>query len=357
MKPGTLVIRADANEAMGTGHVMRCLALAQAWRREDGAVVFAMAESTAAITARLEREDFSITTMGCRAGGFEDANALASLAAELDAAWIAVDGYHFSPTYPRVLKEAGFRLLWIDDTGRCSPYSTDVILNQNLYAVSGMYRNIAKDTTLLLGPEYVLLRKEFLAWQSWRRDFAARAKKLLVAMGGSDSQNVTAQVLRALAQSEFEIEVTVVVGGSNPHERAIQQLALELPGQTSIRTDVSDVTELMAGADLAISAAGVTCYELALLQVPMILLTLAENQVPTAAAFAECGAAVNLGNPECGVERIAETVHRLALDDQFRRSLGKKARSLVDGKGASRVCHALLRIAQNESTSVELLRT
>jgi len=354
---GPLVIRADASAAMGTGHVMRCLALAQAWRREGGDMVFVMVDSTPAIARRLEDEKFPCKLSKCTAGSVEDAKALALVAAELNSIWVAVDGYQFSSAYQRELKQSGFKLLWIDDTGQCMPYCADLILNENVYAASAMYWERSEETSLLLGPEYVLLREEFLGWNNWRRDFREDAKRVMVTMGGSDSQNATAQILCALARADLDVEIDVVVGGSNPHAETIRQRARELPRHVSIRCDVANMPEVMAGADLAISAAGVTCYELALLQVPMILFALAENQVATAKAFGDCGAAVNLGHfANSDPPGLIEAVRRLIQDVESRRFLARKARSLVDGSGSSRVCQALLQKPKIEASRREFVR-
>jgi UDP-2,4-diacetamido-2,4,6-trideoxy-beta-L-altropyranose hydrolase len=354
---GPIVIRADASAAMGTGHVMRCLALAQAWRRAGGSVVFATAELTPAIARRLEHEHFSSKRLNCPAGSSEDIKALASVAAEAHATWVAVDGYQFSSTYQRNIKQSGFKLLWIDDAGRCTPYCADLILNQNLYAASDMYSERGEETHLLLGPEHVLLREEFLGWNNWRREFREAAKRLLVTMGGSDSQNATALILRTLGDAGLNIEIDVVVGGSNPDAETIEQIARQLPCKISLSSDVENMPELMAGADLAISAAGMTCYELALLQVPMILVTLAANQVPTAQSFADRGAAVNLGNFENSKpEQLIKAIRRLTQDSDYRRSLANRARSLVDGNGSSRVCQALLQKSGIESSDTECVR-
>lgn len=353
----TLLIRADASAAVGTGHVMRCLALAQAWRHEGGDVVFAMAETTSAIARRLEHDNFPTKMLDRAAGRSEPAEMLASVASEVHAIWLAVDGYQFSPVYQRNLKECGSKLLWIDDSGQCMPYCADLILNQNLYAAADRYLDRSQETSLLLGPEYVLLREEFLGWNNWRRHFGGTAKRILITMGGSDSQNVTPEILRAVARAGLDIKVDVVVGGSNPHAEIIQQIASGLPCEVTVRKDVPNFAELMAGTDLAVSAAGVTCYELALLQVPMILVTLAGNQVPTAKAFAECGAAVNLGDFESSRPGgLVEAVRGLIIDSEYRRSLASKARSLVDGNGAARVCQALLQNAELQASQVEIAR-
>jgi UDP-2,4-diacetamido-2,4,6-trideoxy-beta-L-altropyranose hydrolase len=358
MMQGPLVIRVDAGAAMGTGHVMRCLALAQGWRLAGGDAVFVIADSTPAISRRLDDEGFSIATLQCCPGCDQDARALVSIAAELHATWVAVDGYQFNSVYQRRIKEGGFKLLWIDDLGQCAPHFADLILNQNLYATVDLYSESSEETSLLLGSEYVLLRREFRGWSNWRRDFKEVAKRILVTMGGGDSQNATAQILRALADAGVAIEIEAVVGGSNPHEETIRQMACELPCNISIKSNVANMPELMAGADLALSAAGVTSYELALMQVPMILVTVAENQVGTAKSFGERGAALNLGRFQGShPDRVVEAVNSLIQDRERRRSLSNKARSFVDGCGSRRVCQALLQKTEIEESRSESVYT
>jgi len=340
---GTLMIRADASSAMGTGHVMRCLALAQAWRSGGGDAVFVMAESTEAIERRIQDEHFKGMTLSCASGSAEDARRILTLADEYNATWIAVDGYQFSPTYQRRIKHSDFQLLWIDDTGRCAPYCADIVLNQNVYATTEMYRESGARTTLLLGPRYALLRKEFLVWQHRQRHFAPVAARLLITMGGSDPNNATADILKTIGRAGLDVEVTIVLGGSNQNGAMLQRIAEHMPRQPRFAPDVKDMSRLMSTADLAISAAGATSYELALLQVPMVLVTLAENQAPTARGLAEHGAGVDLGTfqnlePEC----LIEVLRRMIFDCEYRQSVGHNARLLVDGNGARRVAQAML---------------
>ncbi|PYV75576.1 MAG: UDP-2,4-diacetamido-2,4,6-trideoxy-beta-L-altropyranose hydrolase, partial [Acidobacteria bacterium] len=122
MFPGTLIIRADATAAIGHGHVMRCLALAQAWQDRGGECVFAMAEPIPEMKARLCTEGFEVIPFTVASGSSDDAAQLAELARVRDASWIVVDGYQFRTEYHRALKSAGVRLLVIDDSGHAGSY-------------------------------------------------------------------------------------------------------------------------------------------------------------------------------------------------------------------------------------------
>src|SRR5439155_10508278 len=134
-------------------------------------------------------------------------------------------------------------------------------------------------TTLLCGPRCGLLRWEFRSWEKWKRAVAPIGREVLVRMGGSDPENITSLVIRALGLLNVEFEARVVAGGSNPHITQLESLVSQT-SHIELHTDSSNISELMAWADVAISAAGSTCWEICLLGLPAILIDLAENQRP-----------------------------------------------------------------------------
>jgi UDP-2,4-diacetamido-2,4,6-trideoxy-beta-L-altropyranose hydrolase len=338
MNNEALLIRADASAAMGTGHAMRCLALAQAWQDAGGRAVFAMAEAPSAVQARLRAESCEVVLL---AG--EDARHTAELARELGAIWIAVDGYQFGGDYQRVLKVAGSKVLFLDDYGHAGSYAADLVLNQNVGAAEELYPQRDPETRLLLGTRYSLLRREFTVFRRWKREIPQSAARILVTMGGSDPQDLTARVVEALQSPRFEgIESVIVVGGSNPHFDALQKLARSEIGRAgskiTVQADVSNMPELMAWADVAISAAGTTSWELCLLGVPSLLIDVAPNQVPLACELGRLGCAVHFGSAhEVSSNTAASALEEVIASKEQRLSLSARARKLVDGFGARRV--------------------
>ncbi len=178
MYPGTLLIRADASIPAGTGHVMRCLALAQAWQDAGGDVGFVMAESTSSIEGRLAGETCPVESISAVAGSQDDASRTIVLARERQAEWIVVDGYQFGADYQRALKDAGLRVLFLDDYGHARRYSADLVLNQNVCASTAIYGDREAQTRLLLGPRYSLLRREFAAWRNWNREISSSCHRV-----------------------------------------------------------------------------------------------------------------------------------------------------------------------------------
>ena len=337
-----LLFRCDASVVTGTGHAMRCLALAQAWQDQGGRAVFAMAEATAAIEERLRSENVLLVRVNCPPGGSADASLLLNLMQEQHSAWVVTDGYKFSASYHRALKEHDSKILSIDDNGEAGTYACDLILNQNLHARQDLYRHREGSVRLLLGPSYALLRREFLHAR-FPRDISPVACKLLVSMGGSDPGNVTSRVLEALESLDIpHLEVAVVTGGSNPHAKSVAAACASSKHACQVCNDVANMAELMTWADLAVSAAGSVCWEYCALGLPALLVTVADNQVPNALALRDAGAAKLLsGGSQFAIDEMTQAIMQLALSVPDRRSLSEKARTLVDGCGATRVLSAM----------------
>ena len=344
MMPGQiLLIRADAGVQMGTGHVMRCLALAQAWQDAGGLAVFLSAPLPPALEARLRAEGMATVTVTSWVGGAADAQETARHARSVGAAWVVLDGYQFDAAYQKALKDAGPRLLVLDDNGEAGAYHADLVLNQNVHARPEWYANRAPDTRLRLGTRYALLRREFLAQSDRQRETPETAYKVLVTLGGSDPDNVTLKVLEALTLvSSNRLEATVVLGGGNPHRAGLEDAASRAAFPIRVIVNALNMPELMADADLAVSAAGSACWELAFLGVPALLLVTADNQRGIAQGLHEAGVAESRGwARDATPTALAEALTRLAQDAPRRVEMSHRARALVDGRGAARVLEAM----------------
>jgi UDP-2,4-diacetamido-2,4,6-trideoxy-beta-L-altropyranose hydrolase len=331
-----LLLRTDASTAIGTGHVMRCLALSKAWQETGGEVCCLMAESIPPLEERLAREGVTVTRIASAPGSAGDAEQTVVEARRLAATWVVADGYRFEPNYIRKLKAAGLRVLFLDDDGRFDFYPADVVLNQNISASSAMYAKREPLTRLLLGSEYVLLRPEFLA-EPRARAHPATVRKVLVTMGGSDSENVTRKVLLALLRLEAGIEARIVTGSGNPWQEELQILADQRAG-FQLERSPANMAPLMRWADIAISGAGGTCWELAFLGLPAIIIALSRDQQAIARGLAENEVAVSLGwHANLSQEGISEALLSLLSDPGRRCSMSERGLSLIDGRGAERV--------------------
>ena len=338
--PKNLVFRCDASVAIGTGHVMRCLALAHAWQDEGGRAVFAMGEITPAIEERLEREGMGFARLHAEVGCEEDARATAALARTKLASWVVIDGYRFNAGYQAALKEVDLKVLFVDDNGHAEHYSADIVLNQNVYAREALYQSRASHTKLLLGPRFAMLRREFARWRGWKPEIPAVARKVLVTMGGSDPDNVTERVVQAIF-AERDFEATVVVGGSNPHLPRLRDLITDHKGTVRLVENPDNMPGLIARADIAIAGAGTTSLEMCFLGLPFFLIVLADNQRPAAEELSRRNVAVHLGeSATTDVSVIARELVRLATSAETRRSMSELGCALVDGRGTERVLQA-----------------
>ena len=299
-----------------------------------------MAESTPALQSRLASEHCEVVEIAAIAGSGEDIEQTIALARKEQAEWIVVDGYRFTSDYQRALKTAGCKILFLDDYGHAGHYSADLVLNQNVGANEVLYASRESYTRLLLGPRYALLRREFTRWRDWKRELAPRCRRLLVMMGGSDPENISARVVLAL-QGFRDLEVTMVVGGSNPHFPELTQLLARSGQKITVREDVTNMPELMAEADLAVSAAGSTTWELCLMGLPAILIDVAPNQTALAKELDRTGCAVHVGDRTVSQSTIAEQLGRVLDSGELLRSLSEHARCLVDGLGANRAISLL----------------
>ena len=357
MAERTLLLRADAGVAMGAGHLMRSLALAEAWQRDGGQVVLLSHCPFPDLQRRIRRGAMRSVALDHPESDPAQLAAAVRLALgsllESNAAarpWVALDGYHFDLACQQAVRETGCRLLVIDDFAHAGHYDADLLVDQNLEADRLEYPHV-EGTTLLLGSRYVLLRSEFHAWQNWQRTVPARACRVLVSLGGSDPGNATARVIEALASPvAADLEARVVVGPGNPHLPALRQAAAAT-SRIELLTEVADMAESMAWADVAVSAAGSTCWELAFMQLPALLLPIAENQRPLARTLQAAGVAENLGPMRMDLPLplgegtrgaatppdIAAALSRLCDDQPRRMSYAAAGRRLIDGGGADRV--------------------
>ena len=359
MRSQALSLRADASIAIGTGHEMRCLALAQAWQDSGGICVFVMADSTPALAARLKAEYVELISVRATRNPLQEVKAVAEIAQHYSAKWVVIDGYQFDSEYQRALSRV-VKVLCIDDSGSVEHYSADLVLNQNLHANRGLYRSHEARTRLMLGPRYALLRREFSAGRSCKREIPPRARKVLVTMGGSDPDNMTFRVIEALnLQKSGDLEIAVVVGGSNPHFESLQNAAKLFPGIRLLR-DAPNMLQLMTWADVAISAAGTTCWEMCLVGLPAILIDLAENQRPVAEELHRQQVAIHAGSaPTADASRIVGQLMALLGAPDRRGDMSRRGQLLVDGRGAERVIRSMrgveLRLRRVEERDCKLL--
>ena len=330
---------------MGTGHVMRMIALGQAWQDQGGDVTFLCAEITPSLADRFKSEHFSLTRVDAVPGSREDLRGTcAAIAGNSDnPVAVALDGYQFDAGFQIGLKEIGCRLLVVDDYGHAGAYHADVVLNQNISAHEALYIRRDRNTQLLLGPKFALLRREFAGCCGWRRTIQNKVRKLLITLGGADADNVTKKAIQALAGSGLEVKVAV--GGSNPHLSSLRQEA-ESTTNGATRVDLvvnaPDMPALMQWADIAVAAGGSTAWELASTGLPTLFIIIAENQEENTRELESQGFGLCVGyHSDFDANDFRAAINRLAGDTVLRAGFVECGRDMVDGLGAERVTLSL----------------
>lgn len=365
-----VVIRADANSKIGMGHVMRCLSVADALLKRGEEVLFVTADDTPVPLLTKKGVPYRVLHTD-----------YADMEAELPELWevlrelpqgaespdavlaqkntsILVDSYYVTEKYLAALKKR-ITTIYMDDIYAFS-YPVDMLINYNIYGEEMGYEKDAAfaDTKLLLGANYVPLREEFSAGAGYVQSrkalslgaanvMPAEEGGILITTGGSDSFNLAGQLLMEAMKYDAlkEKEYHVVSGSLNPHIGELQALA-QKHENIHIHCNVTNMAELMAESEVALSAGGSTLYELCAVGVPVIAFSFAENQERLVQTFVKRGIAQYGGNYRTdGNKMIQNTIaglEKLCGDEALKTEYRRKALQLVDGRGAERIAEALL---------------
>ena len=273
------VLRADASDLIGVGHVMRSLALGEALLDAGFDVALASVDLPAGM--REEAHKCGITVVDLQCVPFGAADALATLS--LNGAVLVIDGYKFEREFFEILENQATHFAVIDDNVETKALAPSVVINQNPHATPGMYAHMSGAPQLLLGLQYALLRREVR--EATKQSINPVARKVFVAMGGSDFLKLTAPIVDGL--KDLDIEICVAIGPTNSQRQQIEETVKSIP-QARVIAQVDYITEL-ASSSLAILAAGSSMWEAAALGVPSIGLIIADNQSGAAQAFLNTG--------------------------------------------------------------------
>lgn len=345
----TLLVRSDASAEIGSGHVMRCIALAQAWQKNGGRAIFALARGME-LESRIIAEGSEVLKIDAEPGTTEDAAQTAAILRQSRACWRVVDGYHFPSDYHERLRDVAGHLLLMDNGESALPYDCDLVVNPDCDASQTRYGGASRRTKFLLGPRYAPLRREFLESVIDRPEIRKTAKRILISFGGGDQHDVTLQIIDALNEiRNLELDLTVVVGASYLFQERLKAALEKSRHRTRLLCNVKNMPELMMTADLAVTAGGGTCYELAFMKVPMFLIVMAKNHEQLAQRLGASAAAYNAGwFFSLSTSALAESFRAVICDQALRRRVVENSARMVDGRGADRIVETMLRFDSKE---------
>lgn len=350
-----VVFRADASLEIGTGHVRRCLTLAQALREKGAQCRFICREFPGHLIDTLRQRGFEVLSLPYRpdwqASEREPAHAawlgadwktdaeqtLAAIGGEA-VDWLIVDHYGIDARWEAALRPLAKKILVIDDLAD-RPHDCDLLLDQNL--VADMERRydgrLPEHCGRLLGPEYALLQPQYAELHPRVPPREGPINRLLIYFGGADADNLTGMTLAAFARlGRDDIALDVVINPTGPHAEAIRRQAAGCAWIT-LHEDLPSLAPLLVKADLAIGAGGATSWERCCLGLPALVVTIAENQKAIAKELDRQGLIRWLGHKdEIDAAALAEALAGI-LDTGLAPEWSERCRRLVDGRGVERV--------------------
>jgi UDP-2,4-diacetamido-2,4,6-trideoxy-beta-L-altropyranose hydrolase len=355
-----IVIRADASIQIGTGHVMRCLTLAEALRDSGANVAFITRAHPGNMNEHINSKGFNVHTLPdlCTSepqqnlDGYTqwlgvdqvtDAEEIIQVLADKLLDWLIVDHYALDKNWEEKLRPHAHKIMVIDDLAD-RLHTCDLLLDQNLGRQASDYSQLVPEhCTVLAGPQYALLRPEFAALREYslKRRETPVIKHILITMGGADQPDATGLVLDALKSCPLteDCTITVVMGSHAPWLEKVHKVAQQMPWKTEVKVNINNMAQVMADSDLAIGAAGSTTWELSCLGLPSLLVVLAENQRSIAEALDANGAAISLGDisEKYFSKSLGIAIKQLIGDAGILLTISATAADIVDGRGADKL--------------------
>ena len=342
-----IAFRVDASLDIGTGHVMRCLALAAALGEAGARCRFVSAGRKGNLIDFIRAKGHAVVGMPGLPDNDWMADAEFTLSAVVGSDWLVVDHYGLDYRWEQHLKSGVGKLMAIDDLAD-RKHACDLLLDQTLGRTSTDYEGLTPPSCrLLLGPGYSLLRPRFseLREHALARRGSPRVDEILVAMGGVDQPNVTRCILSQLdGQLDSNVRITVVLGSCSTHIESIRSQAERAASRVRVLVGVEDMAQLMADADLAIGAGGGSAWERCCMGLPAVVIPIADNQTLVATALQMAGAAIVMDPSALESGRLLREVARLSADVSALREMSIAAGKITDGTGApatSRVMYSL----------------
>lgn len=328
-----IAFRTDASLQMGSGHVMRCLTLADALTAQGAQchfisqahpghlldVIRQRGHKVNSLVAPVQQSQAAIKNIASTVQDTQqnqqpepahaawlgstwqtDTQETAKVLTSLQPDWLVVDHYALDQRWESALQPHYQKLMVIDDLADRA-HCCDLLLDQNLGRQPQDYvALVPAHCKVLTGPQYALLGPDFAAVRPYslqRRQAQATVGKLLITMGGVDQGNATVQVLQALKNCTLpaDCRITVVMGLTAPWLQNVRELAAKMPWPTEVLVNVNDMAQRMADSDLAIGAAGSSSWERCCLGLPTLMVVLADNQQGIASGLESAGAAIALG--------------------------------------------------------------
>ncbi|MBB1485615.1 UDP-2,4-diacetamido-2,4,6-trideoxy-beta-L-altropyranose hydrolase [Oceanospirillum sediminis] len=358
-----IVFRADASLNIGSGHIMRCLTLADALSKQGHQCHFLCRPHSGHLGDLIIQRGYDLHFLTNEQTTLEppalaplpdhahwlgtswqaDAQETLTYLSQHPADWLILDHYALDYRWQNACLSGYNKLMVIDDLAD-REHLCDLLLDQTYGRSSQEYYHLVpRHCQFFTGSEYALLRPEFHQWRTFslKQRHQPELRNILINLGGVDKDNITGRILKALHASSLpnSCSLTVVMGPTAPHIDAVKSISTTIKHPCHILQGVNNMAELMAHADFAIGAAGSTSWERCCLGLPTLMIILANNQETIGAQLQAAGAAKTLAISNKLEQQIAHCFSQLTPENLSR--ISQAARTISDGQGCSKVLQFL----------------
>jgi len=317
-----IAIRVDSSHEIGSGHVMRCLTLADSLKPHVENICFVCQRLSGDLVEFIIKKGYDVET---------------NLASKVD--WLIVDHYDLDKKWETEMRSFTDRIMVIDDLAN-RQHDCDLLLDQTHGRTVDDYKELVpKNCRLLLGTDYALIASQFGKLRTsslQRRKKNYHLKNILISMGGFDPNHVMEFVLNAIQQLKIDKSINIMLGK---------------------HVDQSTFANMMLSADLAIAAGGTTSWERCCLGVPTVMITIADNQLNNANKLNQIGAVNYLGHyNQITSEKINQSVRKFIINPLELKNMSDIAATICDGHGARRIILEFFPELANDGSLVRFRR-
>lgn len=362
-----VAFRVDASTKIGTGHVMRCLTLAEELRKRNCKVRFICRAHPGHMADKISSKGFQLSLLPAPNEAYEVASGQNDYAdwlgvkQEEDARqtlkalenknpdWLIVDHYSLDARWEKTLRKYADQIMVVDDLAN-REHDCDLLLDQNYFREpEKRYKGfLPEHCDTLLCPKYALLRPAFCQARKFCRMRGNVISRVLVYFGGNDPDNLTGLALEALSDKNLNhLLVDAVIGPNNPHQEKLENLVEQRPG-TRLHVQPENFTELMLRADLCIGAGGTTTWERLCLGLPSLVITVAENQEEFTKDLDKDGYVKWLGRKQDVSLAKIKSCLQAEVDKPQSDELFSNSPLPVDGLGVMRVAEKIIPTSRDE---------
>ncbi|WP_102692920.1 UDP-2,4-diacetamido-2,4,6-trideoxy-beta-L-altropyranose hydrolase [Rummeliibacillus pycnus] len=334
-------IRTDASIQIGSGHIMRCLTLAKQLKAEGMQVTFICRNVEGHMIDYICNQGFNVQELPkifnnnvwgwTKENWSQDASETSQIINDNLADLLIVDHYSLDKKWEGKLRNHTKKLMVIDDLAN-RVHDCDVLLDQNYYKnFQGRYKNLVPENCILcLGPNYLLLRDEF--WNIKISKFQKGNQRIFVFFGSVDATNETEKALIALQKlsKKYHFSIDVVVGDNNKNKILIEDFCKEI-NNCHYYCQINNMAELMSKATFSLGAGGTITWERAFLNLPSLVISVADNQDEIAQALNDEHAIMFLGKSSYSNEEdIYNAVEKVLKDDSILKELSMNMKKIIN---------------------------